>query len=104
VFAFLSDPATHGVGGPVTRIDTHAAAVFLACEHAYKVKRAVRFPFMDFSTLDRRRAGCEAEVAVNRRYAPDLYLGVMPVTRSAAGFEFGGGGGGGEGLFSSLLG
>lgn len=92
IFAFLADPATHGLSEPVRRIDTHAAAVFLAGQHAYKVKRAVRFPFMDFSTLDRRRAGCEAEVAVNRRYAPDLYLGVVPVTHSEAGLQLGGDG------------
>src|SRR6476661_9515244 len=75
VFALLSDPATHRLREPVTRIDTHAAAVFLAGPDAYKVKRAIKFPFMDFSTLDKRRVGCEGEVAVNRRFAPDIYLG-----------------------------
>jgi aminoglycoside phosphotransferase family enzyme/predicted kinase len=90
VFAFLADPRTHGLSEPVKRIDTHAAAVFLAGPDAYKVKRAIKFPFMDFSTLARRRAGCVAEVAVNRRYAPDLYLGVMPVTRVAGRLQLGG--------------
>ena len=52
------------------RIDTHTAVVFLAGLDVYKVKRAVRFPFLDQSTLDKRRSACEAEVAVNRRYAP----------------------------------
>jgi len=51
VFALLQDPATHGLREPVIRIDTHGAAVFLAGADVYKVKRAVRFPFMDFSTL-----------------------------------------------------
>jgi hypothetical protein len=50
VIGFLSDPANHG-GAPVKRIDTHAASVFLAGERALKIKRAVRFPFLDFSTL-----------------------------------------------------
>src|SRR5947209_7365569 len=90
VFAFLADPRTHGLREPVARIDTHAAAVFLAGRDAYKVKRAIKFPFMDFSTLDKRRAGCAAEVAVNRRYAPDLYLGIMPVTRTAGRLQLGG--------------
>ena len=55
VFAFLADPATHELREPIIRIDTHGAAVFLAGKNVYKVKRAVRFPFMDFSTLDKRR-------------------------------------------------
>lgn len=84
VFDFLADPATHGGDGSVTRIDTHGAAVFLAGENAYKVKRAVKFPFMDFSTLAKRRQACEAEIAVNRPNAPGIYLGVLPITRDAA--------------------
>ena len=84
VFAFLSDPATHG-GTPVRRIDTHAAAVFLAGEHVYKVKRAVKFPFLDYSTLARRKAACAAELEANRPFAPSLYRGVVPITRDADG-------------------
>ncbi len=84
VFALLADPATHG-GAAVKRIDTHAAAVFLAGARAYKVKRAVRFPFLDYSTLDRREAACRAELQVNRPFAPDLYLGVVAVTREPDG-------------------
>src|SRR6476660_985653 len=81
VFEFLQNPRTHGLREPVTRIDTHGAAVFLAGPDVYKVKRALRFPFMDFSTLERRRAACEAEIAVNRHNAPFLYRGVIPITR-----------------------
>jgi uncharacterized protein len=92
VFAFLAAPRTHGSSEPVTQIDTHGAAVFLAGSSAYKIKRAVRFPFMDFSTLEKRRAACEAEVAVNRPNAPDLYLGVVPIVRSAGGLKLGGAG------------
>jgi len=61
IFAFLADPATHELREPIIRIDTHGAAVFLAGKNVYKVKRAVRFPFMDFSTLDKRRRACERE-------------------------------------------
>ncbi len=90
VFAFLADPATHGLDGQVSRIDTHGAAVFLAGDDAFKVKRAVRFPFMDFSTLDRRRSACEAEIAVNRPNAPDIYLGAVPITRNGDTLSLGG--------------
>ena len=84
VFDFLADPATHG-GHTVTRIDTHAASVFLTPDRVFKVKRAVRFPFLDYSTLEKRRAACEAEVAVNQPYAPEIYRGVVPITREADG-------------------
>lgn len=83
LFAALADPAIHGLppGESVTRIDTHGAAVFLAGPFAYKVKRAVFFPFMDFSTLEKRRAACEAELAIGRGSAPALYLAVEAVVR-----------------------
>ena len=84
IFQFLADPATHG-GKPVKRIDTHAASVFLAGDRALKVKRAVRFPFLDYSTLAKRKAACEAELEVNRPFAPELYLRVAPITRAADG-------------------
>jgi uncharacterized protein len=84
VFAFLADPATHG-GAPVKRLDTHAASVFLAGRRALKVKRAVRFPFLDYSTLEKRRQACEAELAINKPLAPAIYRGVVPITREADG-------------------
>jgi aminoglycoside phosphotransferase family enzyme/predicted kinase len=84
IFALLRDPATHR-GAPVRRINTHAAAVFLAGARVYKVKRAVKFPFLDYSTLARRKAACEAELDANRPFAPDLYRGVLPITRDAQG-------------------
>src|SRR5947209_7709918 len=90
-FALLSDPATHG-GAAVRRIDTHAASVFLARERAYKVKRAVRFPFLDYSTTAKRKSACEAELAVNRPFAPDVYLRVVAITRGEGGLALGGSG------------
>ena len=84
VIDFLSDPATHG-GAPVKRIDTHAASVFLAGERAFKIKRAVRFPFLDFSTLKKRKEACENEMTVNRGLAPSIYRGVVPITRAPNG-------------------
>ncbi|HZP98751.1 MAG TPA: AAA family ATPase [Reyranella sp.] len=61
------------------RIDTHGAVVFLADDRAYKLKRAVKFPYMDFSTAERRKAMCEAELAINHALAPEIYLGVEEV-------------------------
>ena len=92
VLAFLADPAAHG-GQNVRRIDTHAASVFLTDERALKVKRAVRFPFLDYSTLEKRKAACEAELEVNAPYAPQIYRGVVHITREAGGkFAIGGSG------------
>jgi aminoglycoside phosphotransferase family enzyme/predicted kinase len=80
VLAFLADPATHG-GEAVKRIDTHAAIVILAGTRAFKVKRAVRFPFLDYSTLERRKEACEAELRINRPLAAEIYCRVLPITR-----------------------
>jgi aminoglycoside phosphotransferase family enzyme/predicted kinase len=84
VIEFLAAPSSHGTA-TVDRIDTHSAIVFLAGERAYKLKRAVRFDYLDFSTVERRIAMCEAEVRLNRRTAPDIYRGVVPITRERGG-------------------
>jgi aminoglycoside phosphotransferase family enzyme/predicted kinase len=84
VFGFLADPSTHG-GVEVRRIDTHASAVFLAGPRALKVKRAVRFPFLDYSTLEKRHAACTEEIAVNRPFAPQIYRGVVAITKGPEG-------------------
>jgi aminoglycoside phosphotransferase family enzyme/predicted kinase len=82
VFAFLCDPTHHA---DVQRIDTHAASVFLEGDRALKIKRAVRFPFLDYSTLDKRKAACEEEIKANRPFAPQIYQRVVPITRDAGG-------------------
>jgi aminoglycoside phosphotransferase family enzyme/predicted kinase len=84
VVEFLMAPATHE-GASVERIDTHSAMVFLAGSRALKLKRAVRFDYLDFSTPERRRAACEAEVRLNQRAAPSIYRGVIAITREADG-------------------
>ena len=89
--AFLSRPETFGVG-EVRRIDTHASCVFLAGPKAYKLKRAVLFPYLDFSTLERRRKFCIAEVAINRRTAPQIYERVAAITREKSGLALDGAG------------
>ena len=65
--------------GPVERISTHISDVFLAGGYAYKVKKPLALPFLDFSTLADRRRYCEEELRVNRRLAPALYLDVVPI-------------------------
>jgi uncharacterized protein len=89
VFAFLQDPRSHGNVAAVNRIDTHSATVFLAGPDVYKVKRNVVYPFLDFSTLEKRRAACEAEVEVNKGNAPDIYLGVVPISYDGKAYRFG---------------
>jgi len=64
---------------------THVSWVFLADDRVYKVKRPVKFPFVDYSTLERRKKFCEEEVRLNRRTAPDTYLGVVAIVRRADG-------------------
>jgi aminoglycoside phosphotransferase family enzyme/predicted kinase len=65
--------------------ETHISWVFLDDKRALKVKKAVSLGFLDFSTPRLRQAACEAEVTLNRRLAPDVYRGVVPITRSASG-------------------
>jgi aminoglycoside phosphotransferase family enzyme/predicted kinase len=84
VIEFLAAPSTHG-GTAIERVETHASIVFLAGDRAYKLKRAVRFDYLDFSTPERRRQMSEAEVRLNRRTAPEIYRAVVPVTRRADG-------------------
>jgi aminoglycoside phosphotransferase family enzyme/predicted kinase len=81
IFCFLGSSATYSGVPTVKRIDTHGAVVFLAGPDAYKVKRAVRFAFMDLSTLEKRKRACESEVIVNRNNAPGVYLGAIPIVR-----------------------
>ena len=85
VIRFLSMSASYGVTVPVERIDTHCSIVFLADDRAYKLKRAVTYSYLDYSTLVLRKQACERELSLNRRTAPALYLGVQPITRLANG-------------------
>jgi aminoglycoside phosphotransferase family enzyme/predicted kinase len=77
----LSDPQAYSASrGDVEVHQTHISVVFLAGPYAYKIKKPVDFGFVDYSTLDKRRHWCEEEVRLNRRLAPEVYLGVVPVT------------------------
>ena len=77
---------------PVRVIETHVSWVLLARELAYKFKKPVRLPFLDFSRLAERRRCCDEEVRLNRRFAPDLYLDVVEVRQGPAGPSFDGAG------------
>ncbi|GAB2185776.1 bifunctional aminoglycoside phosphotransferase/ATP-binding protein [Roseibium sp. LAB1] len=84
--AFLSSlPSDDPHRAEVRRIDTHANIVFLVGSKAYKVKRSVKFPFLDYSTLPLREEACKAEITYNRPNAPQIYRQAVPVTREADG-------------------
>ena len=93
VAAFLAAGATHG--GEVATVDvieTHIARVFLAGDEVYKIKKRVKLPFVDFSTLESRRSAVAREIEINRAHAPGIYLGAVPIVRRNGGLALGGDG------------
>lgn len=72
--------------------ETHMSWVFLTENRVYKLKKPVRFPYLDFSTLERRATACRAEHELNRRLAPSVYLAVVPLTASQEGLAVDGDG------------
>src|SRR5262245_9058488 len=78
--------------GQVEVRHTHISVVFLAGPYAYKVKKPVNLGFLDFSTLEKRRHFCDQEVVLNRRLSPSVYLGIMPIARTASGIQMEGSG------------
>jgi aminoglycoside phosphotransferase family enzyme/predicted kinase len=70
--------------GPIEVAETHISLVFLTDKYAYKIKKPVRFPFVNFSTLEKRYRSCRDELRLNRRLAPNLYLDVVPIGGSPA--------------------
>jgi aminoglycoside phosphotransferase family enzyme len=84
--AFLGRPDAYPEGtSRVAAVETHMSWVFLTDTHAYKLKKPVRYDYLDFSTTEARRFDCEEELRLNRRLAPEVYLGVVPLMRDAAG-------------------
>ncbi|CAG1003749.1 partial putative protein, partial [Rhodocyclaceae bacterium] len=80
----LLDPSRSPFGtAAVELVETHASWVLLAGDWAYKIKKPITLPFLDYGTLEKRRACCEAELRLNRRYAPELYQDVVPIAGSA---------------------
>lgn len=88
VITGLMNPAAYPVApDSIERIETHISWVFLTWQHAYKVKKPVKLPFVDFSTLALRRQYCEQELRLNRRFAPQLYQAVIAITKDSAGYH-----------------
>ncbi|MGH2980261.1 MAG: AAA family ATPase [Solirubrobacterales bacterium] len=80
VVARMSEPSFYSPPPAAVEVrETHVSVVFLAGDRAYKVKKPVRMPFLDYSTLERRRRFCDEEVRLNQRFAPDVYLGARAV-------------------------
>jgi len=89
--AFLGKPESYP--HPAQNIEckeTHMSWVFLAGDKVYKLKKPVRFPYLDYSTLAKREAACRAELTLNRRLAPHVYETVVPLSRTAQGLSIGG--------------
>jgi aminoglycoside phosphotransferase family enzyme/predicted kinase len=88
----LSDPAAFPRGGErVEVVQTHVSVVFLVGDRVYKAKKPVSlWGFLDYSTPERRRLMCEEEVRIGRRFAPEVYLGVLPVVRRGGRLAVGG--------------
>jgi aminoglycoside phosphotransferase family enzyme/predicted kinase len=86
VAQFLNDPQSYAAKPlSVQRIDTHGAMIFLAGNEVWKIKRDINFPYMDFSSLEKRRVVCWREVELNRQTAPKLYIGAASICRAADG-------------------
>ncbi len=86
VFAFLmAMPVNEDEQAGITRIDTHANVVLLVGSKAYKVKRSVKFPFLDYSTLAKRAEACQREISHNTRNAAQIYIEALPITCDADG-------------------
>lgn len=85
------------VGAEIEFLQTHISLLFFAGDRVYKLKKPVDLGFLDFTTLERRQHFCREEVRLNRRLAPEVYVGVVPVTRTAEGrLAVGGQGGAGQ--------
>ena len=91
IVQLLSRPASypHPVGA-IERRETHVSRVFLAGSFAYKLKKPVRFPFLDASSLASRKRFCLLELSLNRRLAPAVYLGIVPIVETSDGLRLGG--------------
>jgi aminoglycoside phosphotransferase family enzyme/predicted kinase len=90
VVRFLSRPSSYPhPAGRILRRETHVSHVFLAGSFAYKLKKPVKFPFLDASTLALRKKFCRLELSLNRRLAPNVYLGIVPVVETRDGLRLG---------------
>src|SRR5918999_428308 len=88
LIAAMLDPRFYSnTPSQVTHKETHISHVFLAGDRVYKIKKAVRYSFLDYSTVDKRRHFLEEELRLNRRLAPSVYLSVVPISFGAQGWR-----------------
>ncbi|EGJ28803.1 MULTISPECIES: hypothetical protein [Moorena] len=80
----------HPVKLPIELIQTHASYVLLTGEYVYKVKKAVYFGFLDYSSLAQRKHFCQEEMRINQSVSPEIYLEVVPIIKTSDGFGLGG--------------
>jgi aminoglycoside phosphotransferase family enzyme/predicted kinase len=93
LIAFLESPKSYPHSpAEVRSLQTHISWVFIASPFVFKVKKPVNLGFLDFSTLEKRRHFCQRELELNRRLAPEIYLGVVPIYKTVSGFSFNAGG------------
>jgi aminoglycoside phosphotransferase family enzyme/predicted kinase len=89
LIAFLESPETYPHRPTEVRaLQTHISWVFIASPFVFKMKKPVNLGFLDFSTLEKRHFFCRREVELNRRLAPEVYLGVVPIYKTTSGFSF----------------
>jgi aminoglycoside phosphotransferase family enzyme/predicted kinase len=90
LIAAMSEPAFYPQGpSEIGHVETHISHLFFVGELVYKVKKAVRFSFLDYSTPGKRRFCLQEELRLNRRLAPSVYLGVLPISHEAGGWQLG---------------
>ncbi|MFM8583086.1 MAG: hypothetical protein ACKOFW_16525, partial [Planctomycetaceae bacterium] len=88
LIADLSQPRAYPQPVPSVSVhQTHISVVFVAGDFAYKIRKPVQLSFLDFSTLPLRQADCHAELELNRRLAPGVYLAVVPITQTPDGLR-----------------
>jgi aminoglycoside phosphotransferase family enzyme/predicted kinase len=93
----LADPKCYpDAAESVTQYQTHLSLVCVVGDRAYKLKKSLQLPFVDFSTLVKRQRACEEELRLNARLCPDMYLGVVPLFAKSGGVSFCDESGGGE--------
>ncbi|UCB58745.1 MAG: AAA family ATPase, partial [Thermoplasmatales archaeon] len=89
----LKNPSSYGFGVKSVKIlQTHISYVVLTGDYAYKIKKPVNFVFLDFSSLEKRKHFCEEEIRLNKRLCPEIYLGVIPITKKDQSIEIDGSG------------
>jgi uncharacterized protein len=86
IVKLLSEGEFPGYTGRPELVETHISWVFLCDRFVYKIKKPIRYPYLDFSTLEKRKYYCEREIELNRRLTHDIYLDVQPIVEISGRF------------------